>query len=173
MTRLVAAFVFAVPLGALAQVVAEPSSLDNPMAFAGIIFNAVKSGNWAVAASAFAVLVIALLRMWGAKLHELLPDSVIWDKPLWFLFDTKPGGVLFNALVTSAGGIGFALMAAEPITWALLKPILLVSFGASTLWEWAKDIYQWWQLRKATAAGVAAAAAVDSKEKAVEVLKAP
>lgn len=139
------------PVVALAQDAAAVASLDNPFAFAKVAFAAVASGDWVTAAAAAVVLLISLVRMWGKKLHDWIDDANPLDLPLWFLFDTKPGGILLNALVTSGAGVGTALMAGAPVTWALLKPILLVSFSASTLWGWLKDLWEWWQARKAPA----------------------
>jgi hypothetical protein len=146
MLRAIAVVCLAVPLLALAQVVAAPA-LDNPFAFAKVVFSAVASGDWVTAAAAGVVLLIALVRLFGKKLHDFLPDHVLLDVPLYFLFDTKPGGILLNALVSGAAGVGSAMLAGVPVTWALLKPVLLVSFSASTIWGWAKDLWEWRQAK--------------------------
>lgn len=121
---------------------APAPSLDNPTAFLHVIFAAVKDGDWWGAASALLVLIVSLLRVYGKKLHAWIPDESIWDKPLWFVFDTKAGGYLLNICTAIAGGVGTALLAGEPVTWALVKPIVMVSVTATALWEIAKDVYE-------------------------------
>lgn len=133
----------AAPAPLEAQAVPTPPSLDTPTVYIGIIFRAVKTGNWWMAAAAFLVLLVSLLRVYGKRLHEWLPDNQIWDKPLWFLFDTKPGGWLLNLMTAVAGGCGTSLLAGEPVTWSIVKPILMVSVTASALWELVKDIIAW------------------------------
>ncbi len=134
---------------------ATPPSLDSPLPFLKIVFLNVKNGNWWGAAAALLVLLVSLLRLYGKKLHEWLPDNLIWDKPLWFLFDTKPGGWLVNLLTAVAGGIGTAQLAGEPVTWALVKPILTVAVTGAALWEMLKDLFEW-----AKAKGAAKAEAI-------------
>jgi len=122
-------------------------ALDNPGSFIKVIFSSVKDGNWWAAAAALLVLVVGLLRTYGKKLHELLPNNLIWDVPLAFLFDTKPGGWLLNVLTAVAGGCGTALLAGEPITWALVKPVLAVAGGGAVFWELAKDFWAWLKVK--------------------------
>ncbi len=131
---------------------AAPSPiLDDPMPFVHVVFNHVKAGEWLGAAAALLVVIVSLLRVYGRKLHDWLPDNQIWDKPLWFLFDTKPGGWLLNLLTALAGGIGTAQVAGEPVTWALLKPILLVSVSGAALWELVKDLMDFFKKKPAPA----------------------
>lgn len=127
-------------------VVADDTSvpaLDSPLPFVKIVFLNVKNGNWWGAAAALLVLLVSLLRLYGKKLHDWLPDNLLWDKPLWFLFDTKPGGYIVNFLTALAGGIGTAQLAGEPVTWALVKPILTVAVTGAAIWEMLKDLFEW------------------------------
>jgi len=128
-----------------APVAVGTTPLDNPMPFVKLVFEGVKAGNWWLAAAAFLVLVVGLLRTYGKKLHDKLPDNVIWDKPLTFLFDTKPGGWLLNLMTAVAGGCGTAMLAGSAVDWALVKPILMVSVSGAAVWEVAKDIWVWVQ----------------------------
>jgi len=128
--------------------VTDTSSLDNPMVFVKVIVDGVKAGDWATAAAALLVLVVALLKMFGKKLHDFIPDTSPLDKPLWFLFDTKPGGWLLNFLFSTGAGIGLSIAAGEKVTWALIKPILTVSLSAAAIWGLWKDISEWMKERK-------------------------
>lgn len=123
--------------------VINPATLDNPMVFVKVIVDAVKAGDWVAAAAALLVLIVALLKVFGKRLHDFLPDTSPLDKPLWFLLDTKPGGWLMNFLTSTGAGVGLSLLAGEKITWALLKPILSVSLTAAALWGLVKDINDW------------------------------
>lgn len=126
-----------------------PSPLDNPGSFLKLVYLNVKLGNWWAAAAALLVAVVALLRSYGKKLHELIPDNNPIDKFFWFMLETKPGGWLFNILTAVAGGCGTALMVGEPVNWALVKPILMVSVTGAALWEMGKDLYEWIQSKRA------------------------
>jgi hypothetical protein len=145
------------PLAVPGAAAAAPS-LENPVSFVKLVFTSVKSGNWWAAASALLVLVVSLLRTYGKKLHELIPDASLWDKPFWFVFDTKPGGWLLNIATAVAGGCGTALMAGEPVNWTLVKPILTVAVTGAALWEMGKDILEWFQARKSPPAAPSAPA---------------
>jgi hypothetical protein len=128
-------------------------ALDSPLPFLKVVFLIVKNGNWFGAAAALLVLVVSLLRLYGKKVHAFLSDKKsALDVPFKFLFETKPGGWLLNFATAVAGGMGTALLASEPITWALLKPIVEVSVTGSALWELLKDVWQWIQSKKAPAA---------------------
>lgn len=128
--------------------VMDTSALDNPMVFVKVVIDGVKAGDWATAAAALLVLVVALLKMFGKKLHDFIPDTSPLDKPLWFLFDTKPGGWLLNFLFSTGAGIGLSIAAGEKVTWALVKPVLTVSLSAAAIWGLWKDISEWMKERK-------------------------
>ena len=113
------------------------------------VFTGVKSGNWWLAAGAFLVLVVSLLRTSGKKFHEWLPDDNILDKPLLFLYDTKIGGWILNWLTATAGGIGTAMAAGVPVDGSLWKSVVMVSTSASALFELYSDIMAWWKARAA------------------------
>lgn len=115
------------------------------------VFTAVKTGNWWLAAGAFLVLVVSLLRTAGKKFHEWLPDNNILDKPLIFLYDTKVGGWLLNWFTALAGGIGTAMAAGVAVDFTLWKSVVMVSTSASVIFELYKDIMEWVKARKAAA----------------------
>jgi hypothetical protein len=130
---------------------AAPTSLDNPTAYAKIIFHAVKDGDWWTAAAALLTALVALIRAYGKKLKDwaaIQPNLSIIYAPLHFLFDTKPGGWALNFATSLGGGVGFCLMSGEPVTWALVKPILVVSFTGSALWELAGDVMDWMKAKQ-------------------------
>lgn len=129
-----------------------PSPLDNPGSFLKLVYLNVKLGNWWAAAAALLVAIVALLRSYGKKLHELIPDDNPVDKFFWFMLETKPGGWLFNILTAVAGGCGTALMVGEPVNWALVKPILMVAVTGAAMWEMGKDFMEWWKAKKAPTA---------------------
>ena len=145
-----AAAVAAVPYGG--ALTAPSPVLADPGTFAKIVFTSVKDGNWWAAAAAILVLVVSLLRTYGMKLHEWLPDNKVWDVPLKFIFDTKPGGWLLNVATAVAGGVGGALVSGSPVNWALVKPILMVAVTGAALWEMGKDLFEWIKLKTAKAA---------------------
>ena len=128
-----------------APVAVATTPLDNPMPFVKLVFDGVKTGNWWLAAAALLVIVVSLIRLYGKKLHDKLPDNLLWDKPLYFLFDTKPGGWLLNLLTAVAGGCGTAMLSGSAVDWALVKPILMVSVSGAAVWEIVKDVWGWVQ----------------------------
>jgi hypothetical protein len=138
---------------------AATSSLDNPLAYVKVIYQAVAHGDWWAVAAAFLVLVVSLLRKYGKWLHEKIPDTNPLDKIFWFLLETKPGGWLLNLLTAVSGGVGTSLLVGEKMTWGLLQPILLVSVTGASLWELIKDISEYVQSVKAKNAEPAAPAA--------------
>lgn len=123
------------------------------------IFDGVKTGNWWLVASAFLVLVVGLIRAFGKKFHDWLPDDNVLDKPLFFIFDTKVGAWILNWLTAIAGGVGMALASGIAPDWSLWKSVLMVSTSASMLVELYKDIAEWWKARQAKVAEEAAAKA--------------
>lgn len=127
-------------------------------AFAREVYAAVKSGNWWLAASALLILVVAVLRKYGKKVHEWLPDTNPLDKPFYFLFDTKVGGWLLNWLTAVAGGLGTAWAAGSKIDASIVQSVVLVSTSATMLIELYDDVMEWWKARKEKKAAEAAAA---------------
>lgn len=115
----------------------------SPTTMVVTVFTAVKTGNWWVAAAAFLVLVVGVLRSMGKKFHAWLPDNNILDKPLWFLFDTKVGGWLLNWLTAIAGGVGTAMAAGIQPDFSIWKSVLMVSTTGTMLVELYKDIVEW------------------------------
>lgn len=146
----------------MAQVAASP---EDTLSFLKIVFSSVASGNFVAAAAALLVVVVGLLRGYGKKLHDSLPDDHPLDKVLWFLFDTKPGGWGLNFLTAIAGGLGTALVAGTPITWSILVPILTVSLSGAALWNLFKDILEWRASKSA--------ASVTNTKSAIEVINKP
>src|SRR5574338_696730 len=51
------------------------ASLDDPTVYLRIIFDAVENKSWGTVASAVLVLLVALFRAFGKKLHEMIPDN--------------------------------------------------------------------------------------------------
>lgn len=100
-----------------------------------------------VPASSVAVLVVialvALIRKVGPEVHRLLPDHTIVDKGLAFLFDSKPGGWLLNALTTAAVGLAAVIGAnpSAPLTLAVVGPILGGAFTVAGVFEFLKDLF--------------------------------
>lgn len=147
-----------------APVTPEPGPLDNPLAFVQLLFKAVAGGRWPEAGAIIVVLVVGLMRLYGKKAHEMIPDNHWADKPFYFLLETKLGGWVLNFLTTAAGGLGTAVMAGAPLDWVLVKPILSVALAAAGLWSGISSVVEWWQAKKApgheaaAAAGAAAAA---------------
>lgn len=133
--------------------VSKPStdlgSLDSPQSLLVIAYKHIKAGDWVQAIGALVVFLIALLRLFGKKVHAAIPDSSWMDKPFWFLFDTKPGGWILNFLFVTAAGMASVYAAGESVTWELLKPILSVSLTAAALWGLVKDVWEWIQGIKA------------------------
>lgn len=149
------------------------TALDDHSAFLKIIVNSVKSGDGWSAAAAFLVLIVGLLRAYGKKLHDWLDDTNPLDKIFWFFFETKPGGWLLNFLMATAGAIGTSLLASEPITWALLKPILIVALTGAGLWEIVGDLVSWIKAKTAKPAPVVAAPPLTNTPPAVEPVVPP
>ena len=112
------------------------------------VFEGVKTGNWWLVAGAFLVLVVSLLRSFGKKFHDWLPDNNILDKPLIFIYDTKIGGWVLNWITALAGGIGFALAAGLPVDFSLWKSVVMVSTSGTALFELWDDLMNWWKERK-------------------------
>lgn len=131
--------------------------LDNPMPVAQAVYKAVALGDWWTAAAGVLVLLVALIRWGGPKVHELIPDFKPIDLPLDFLFHTKPGGYVLNLMTSAAVVMTPAVLSGTHVTWALVKPVLMVSGGAALLWEMLKDSWDWWQAKKAPAAPIAPA----------------
>lgn len=125
-------------------VFAQVASLDL-FAVVQLFAQAVMSGS--VPATTVVVLVligvVALIRTFGPKLHALLPDHTLADKALGFLFDSKPGGWLLNALTTAAAGLltAYAAAPAAPFTWALVGPILGGAFTLAGVYEFIRDLF--------------------------------
>jgi hypothetical protein len=136
------------------------ASLDDPTPFVKMAYKSVAGGDWWGAAAAVLVLLIAVLRKYGKWLHEKIPDTNPLDKIFYFFLETKPGGWLMNLLTSVAGLTGTAMLAGQPVTWAIVKPILLVSVTGAALWELAKDVFGAFKKREVAPAPVASVALV-------------
>lgn len=139
--------------------------------------SAVAAGEAFVACVLACVLLVILLRLFGKRIHDAIPDDSLWDRPFFFLFDTKPGGVLLNAATSAALSVVALLGAGVHLEPAMLPAVLLGTGGiagfATALYGWGKDLVEWWKKRKvaeATAAGEVAAAKVDTKKAAIDEL---
>jgi hypothetical protein len=125
---------------------------------------ALGAGEFFAAAIAAIIALVFAVRIFGKKVHDFIPDDSVLDKPFFFLFDTKPGGVILNALVTSGVVLAPALLSGAKMTPVLAGSTLLAGVGASAIWGWLKDLIGWWKARKpdpapAQAAGVEASKA--------------
>jgi hypothetical protein len=167
MRTLPAVYAFLLPVIAFAQAVApapqDPTAqqLLDLIRFAGGAF---KAGMWFSGVVACIIALVFVLRIYGKKLHEAIPDDSIADKPLWFLFDTKPGGVVLNGLTASGLVMTPVLLGGVNFTPALAGATLLAGIGASQAWGWIKDLYEWWQSRKPDPAAAKAAGVAASKD---------
>lgn len=171
-SALAAAGLVLIARAAFAQPAAPASSSDptvdqflSLLRFAGGAF---KAGMWFVAAVSSIIAIVFALRLWGKRLHDMIPDESAFDRPFWFLFDTKPGGVLLNGLTASGVVLTPVLLSGQTMSPALAGATLAAGIGASTAWGWLKDLYGWWKERKpdaapAQAAGVEAAKATAAK----------
>lgn len=136
---------------------------------------AVAAGEAFVACVLACVLLVILLRLFGKRIHDAIPDDSWADKPFFFLFDTKPGGVLLNAATSAALSVVAMLGAGVRLEPSTLPAVILGAGGivgfASALYGWGKDLWDWWKKKKvaeATVAGAVAAAKVDDTKKAVD-----
>ena len=142
---------------------AAPSSLDDPTVYLNVIFDAVKNKAWGAVAAAALVLLVALFRAFGRKLHDFIPDSSPFDKPFYFLLETKLGGWILNTCTAMAGGFGTALLAHQMIDFSLVRTVIGVSLSAAGIWGAVKDAMDHYGKAKppsgenAAAAGAAAA----------------
>lgn len=138
----------------LFPITAAAQNPEEAQAFFKILLHAVRDRNWTSAAAALLVLTVGLTRLYGAKIHDLIPDDTqnkalqFLDNLLGFLLESKPGGWVLNVLTAIAGACGTSLLAEEPITWELLKPTISVSMSGAGLWGAAKDMKEWMDKRK-------------------------
>ncbi len=163
MKRLTCLALFLFPVLAFAQDAVTVESAFDPMSYLKMFWTAATSGQYPQASAILVILIVGCLRLFGPKAHELLPDNVIWDKPLGFLFDTKIGGWCLNFLTTGAGALAVA-NAAGTIGWGTFGTVTAVAASTAGVFQLIKDLWEWWQKRslptpeKAQAAGTAAAA---------------
>lgn len=149
---------------AFAQEPAVTAALDDPTVYLNIIFDAVKNKAWGAVAAAILVLLVALFRAFGKKLHDFIPDSSPLDKPFYFLLETKLGGWILNTCTAMAGGFGGALLAGQAIDFSLVRTVVGVSLSAAGIWGAVKDLMDHYgkatppDAGKAAVAGAVAAA---------------
>jgi len=153
--------VLLLPVAALAQTVAADPTTQQVIDLLKYAGGSFKAGMWLSGVVALIVAVVFTIRLFGKKAHDAIPDDSILDKPFWFLFDTKPGGILLNALTACGVVLAPLMVAGQVLTPTLVGVTLAASIGASQVWGWAKDVYEWWKSRKPPtdapkAAGVAA-----------------
>lgn len=128
----------------------NPAVLDNPQAIAAMGLKKVMEGDWLGAIALLVVLVVSVLKVFGKKIHEMIPDSSWADKPFWFLFETKVGGWIMNFLTVTAGGVAAVLGAGTTPTWGMWKAILTLSLTSAGVWALIKDITDWAKNKKPT-----------------------
>ena len=151
----------------LAQVASPSFDLA---AIAKALLSAAKDGDYVAVLAAVLVLLVAAIRIYGQKLRGELPDENFLDKALTWLLESKPGGWALNVLTALAGAYATALLAGEPITWAVTQAALLTALSGAALWELAKDILGWWAAKKALEAGEAAKAKIQNSGDAVKAV---
>lgn len=139
-------------------------------ALAKVLLEAVKNGDWVAVVAAALVLLVAGIRIYGQKIRGELPDHTLLDKALTWVLESKPGGWVLNISTAVAGAYATALLAGEPVTWALTKAALLTALSGAALWELAKDVLGWWTASKALEAGAAAAGAIKTSKQALDAV---
>lgn len=106
---------------------------------------------FALAVLAVVVLVLAV-RAFGKRLHDLIPDDHWADRPFFFLFESKPGGVLLNSATAFAVAMVPMYATDTKVTPELVAPLFVGTGGlvglATALYGWAKDVWAWLKLRK-------------------------
>ncbi len=122
--------------------------LDNTIGSMKEFYVAAKEGNWAAAMMFLLFMVVGFLRTLGKKIHSWLPDNNVLDKPLIFLYDTKPGGWLLNWLTAIGGCLVTAYLAGMPVDFHAWRTALIASTGGTALIELKDDIVEWWENRK-------------------------
>jgi hypothetical protein len=144
---------------------------------AGEVFGAVVLG---------VMLLVLALRIFGKRIHDAIPDDTtnaflrFVEAVLGFLFDSKPGGVLLNALTSVALSVSAVSASGTTLTPQVMLPMALGAGGvaglATAAYGWVKDIIAWVKLRKvqqAEAAGKAAEAKVPDAKAAADVINKP
>lgn len=142
---------------------APAESLQNPSDFAKILFQALLSGDWVVAAAALLVVIVAVVRLYGQKIQAALPDDNFIDKALTFLFSSTWGGWLLNILTAIAGAFATALLAGAPITFGLIQAALITALSGAALWELVKDLFKFVASKKVIATSSEAVKAINEK----------
>lgn len=156
------------PLVAFAQAAPAPALDPTTEQLLGLIKaagGAFRAGMWLTGIIALVIAIVFVFRLFGKKAHDAKVFGTGWgDKPLWFFFDTKPGGILLNALASSGLVLTPLILAGQPMT----GPLLAVTFGtsafASQLWGWGKDLYEFWKGQKPDPAPAKAAGAAAAKD---------
>ncbi len=108
-------------------IIVNPEAINDLTPLVAVTKPHIQNGDWISAIAGLLVILIGLFRMFAKKLHELIPDENPIDKFFWFMLETKIGGWIMNFLTTTSLGIASTLLVGEPITWAILKPILGLS----------------------------------------------
>ena len=131
---------------------AATAALDSgPLTFVNIAAKLIAAKSWFAGIVAALVALIAGLRLYGKRLHAKIPDDHWADAPLWFLFNTKPGGWIFNWLVAVGGGCGIALIKDGTITPSVVKVIVILSTSLTTVYHFAADLIAWIKERRTAA----------------------
>lgn len=123
----------------------NPNVLDDLTPMVLITKKHIENGDWASAVAGVLVLLIGLFRMFAKKIHDFIPDENPIDKFFFFMLETKPGGWILNFLTVTAAGLGSTMLVGEPVTWAIIKPVLMLSFSAAGIWGLVKDLWEWIQ----------------------------
>lgn len=140
-------------------VVFVQAALDHPLDSMQNFYVSAKEGKWWVAAMFMLLAVVGFFRVAGKKLHDWIPDDSAWDKPLFFIYETKVGGWLLNWLTAISGALFFAHQAGIPVDAGTWKTAFLASTGSTAIVELWQDISEWLKKRKEKKAAEAAALA--------------
>jgi hypothetical protein len=137
-------------------VIPAGSPINNPVGAFKAFYIACKDGNWTLAAALLLFVLVGAVRMFGKKVHALIPDTNPLDIPFAFLFDTKIGGWVLNWATAIGGCLSMAYMAGMPVDGAAWKTALLASTGGTMLIELKDDVMEWWKARQEKLAAVPA-----------------
>ncbi len=132
------------------------AQMESPLVFLRIAFHAVRDGQWFGAAAAALVALVVGLRVFGRKLHELIPDDHPADRVLWFLLESKLGMWVVTWLSAISSGLTLALLSDGPgaINLALVIATLKVATPGALIWTGLELAWDWWKARKAGLAAV-------------------
>lgn len=135
------------------------TQLDSPLTAVQNFYLAVRAGDGWLAAMFILVALVGGLRTFGRKVHDWIPDDSPWDRPFYFIFQTKIGGWLMNWLTAIAGCLLTTHAAGATVDATAWKIAFMASTGATAIIELADDLKEWWVKKKSDQILAAATAA--------------